>query len=107
MNAIASGQVDLGLCTPPSYYAFQEEGTALAVATFYPEDVETKFGTVKCMANWDIDAVFGGMDCLAIRSDAPQGRHRQAERHAGRGLRRQRVHRLSEGDGLQPVGRQG
>ena len=42
------------------------------VATFYPEDVETKFGTVKCMANWDIDAVFGGMDCLAIRSDAPQ-----------------------------------
>ena len=72
VNAIASGQVDLGLCTPPSYYAFQEEGTALAVATFYPEDVETKFGTVKCMANWDIDAVFGGMDCLAIRSDAPQ-----------------------------------
>ena len=59
VNAIASGQVDLGLCTPPSYYAFQEEGTALAVATFYPEDVETKFGTVKCMANWDIDAVFG------------------------------------------------
>ena len=50
VNAIASGQVDLGLCTPPSYYAFQEEGTALAVATFYPEDVETKFGTVKCMA---------------------------------------------------------
>ena len=45
VNAIASDQVDLGLCTPPSYYAFQEEGTALAVATFYPEDVETKFGT--------------------------------------------------------------
>lgn len=72
VNAIASGQVDLGLCTPPSYYAFQEEGTALAVATFYPEDVETKFGTVKCMENWGIDAIFGGMDCLAIRSDAPQ-----------------------------------
>lgn len=71
VNAIASGQVDLGLCTPPSYYAFQEEGTALAVATFYPEDVETKFGTVKCMENWDIDAVFGGMDCLAVRSDTP------------------------------------
>lgn len=69
VNAISSGQVDLGLCTPPSYYAFQEEGTALAVATFYPEDVETKFGTVKCMENWDIDAIFGGMDCLAIRSD--------------------------------------
>ena len=72
VNAIASGQVDLGLCTPPSYYAFQEEGTALAVATFYPEDVETKFGTVKCMENWGIDAIFGGMDCLAIRSDTPQ-----------------------------------
>ena len=72
VNAIASGQVELGLCTPPSYYAFQEEGTALAVATFYPEDVETKFGTVKCMENWGIDAIFGGMDCLAIRSDAPQ-----------------------------------
>ena len=72
VNAIASGQVDLGLCTPPSYYAFQEEGTALAVATFYPEDVETKFGTVKCMENWGIDAIFGGMDCLAIRSDVPQ-----------------------------------
>lgn len=72
VNAIASGQVDMGLCTPPSYYAFQEEGTALAVATFYPEDVETKFGTVKCMENWDIDAVFGGMDCLAIRSNTPQ-----------------------------------
>ena len=71
VNAIASGQVDMGLCTPPSYYAFQEEGTALAMATFYPEDVETKFGTVKCMENWDIDAVFGGMDCLAIRSDTP------------------------------------
>ena len=72
VNAIASGQVDLGLCTPPSYYAFQEEGTALAVATFYPEDVETKFGTVKCMETWGIDAIFGGMDCLAIRSDTPQ-----------------------------------
>lgn len=72
VNAIATGQVDLGLCTPPSYYAYQEEGTALAVATFYPEDVETQFGTVKCMENWGIDAVFGGMDCLAIRSDTPQ-----------------------------------
>lgn len=72
VNAVASGQVDLGLCTPPSYDAFQEEGTALAVATFYPEDVETKFGTVKCMENWGIDAIFGGMDCLAIRSDTPQ-----------------------------------
>ena len=72
VNAIASGQVDLGLCTPPSYYSFQEDGTALAVATFYSEDVETKFGTVKCMKNWDIDAVFAGMDCLAIRSDTPQ-----------------------------------
>lgn len=71
VNAIASGQVDMGLCTPPSYYAFQEEGTALAVATFYPEDVETQFGTVKCMKNWNIDAVFGGMDCLAVRSDTP------------------------------------
>lgn len=72
VNAIATGQVDLGLCTPPSYYAFQEEGKALAVATFYPEDVETQFGTVKCMENWGIDAVFGGMDCLAIRSETPQ-----------------------------------
>lgn len=72
VNAIASGQVDFGLCTPPSYYAFQEDGTALAVATFYPEDVETKFGTVKCMEKWGIDAIFGGMDCLAIRSDVPQ-----------------------------------
>lgn len=71
INAVVSGQVDFGLCTPPAYYDYQKEGTAKAVATFYPEAIETEFGTVEPVKNWGVDVEFAGMDCLAIRSDVP------------------------------------
>ena len=72
INAVASGQVDCGLGTPPAYYSHQEEGTIMAVATFYPEAVETPYGTVKPIKDWGVDVEFAGMDCLAVRSDTPQ-----------------------------------
>lgn len=72
INAVVSGQVDIGLAPQPDYYAYEEEGKAKAVATLYPEAVETKFGTMQPLKEWGIDAEFGGMDCLAVRSDTPQ-----------------------------------
>lgn len=72
INAVVSGQVDCGLGTPPAYYSHQEEGTVQAVATFYPEAVQTPYGEVKSIKDWDIDVEFAGMDCLAVRSDVPQ-----------------------------------
>lgn len=72
INAVVSGQVDIGLAPQPDYYAYQEEGKAKAVATLYPEAVETKFGAMQPLSEWGIDAEFGGMDCLAIRADVPQ-----------------------------------
>ena len=72
INAVVSGQVDCGLGTPPAYYSHQEEGTIQAVATFYPETVQTPYGEVKSIKDWDVDVEFAGMDCLAVRSDVPQ-----------------------------------
>ena len=72
INAVVSGQVDCGLGTPPAYYSHQEEGTVQAVATFYPETVQTPYGEVKSIKDWDVDVEFAGMDCLAVRSDVPQ-----------------------------------
>lgn len=71
-NAVVSGQVDLGLGTPPAYYDYQQEGTAKAVATFYPEAIDTKFGKVESIKNWGVDVEFAGMDCLAVRADVPE-----------------------------------
>lgn len=72
INAVVSGQVDCGLGTPPAYYSHQEEGTIQAVATFYPEAVQTPYGEVKSIKDWGVDVEFAGMDCLAVRSDVPQ-----------------------------------
>ena len=72
INAVVSGQVDCGLGTPPAYYSHQEEGTIQAVATFYPETVQTPYGEVKSIKDWGIDVEFAGMDALAVRSDVPQ-----------------------------------
>ena len=72
INAVVSGQVDCGLGTPPAYYSHQEEGNITAVATFYPEAVETPYGTVESIKNWDVDVEFMGVDCLAVRSEVPQ-----------------------------------
>lgn len=72
INAVVSGQVDCGLGTPPAYYSHQEEGTVQAVATFYPETVQTPYGEVKSIKDLGVDVEFAGMDCLAVRSDVPQ-----------------------------------
>lgn len=72
INAVVSGQVVCGLGTPPAYYSHQEEGNIKAVATFYPEAVDTPYGTVQSIKDWGIDVEFMGVDCLAVRSDVPQ-----------------------------------
>lgn len=72
LNAVVSGQVMMGLATPPAYYDFEEEGTAKAVATFYPEPVETPFGVIETMKSWGVEVEFAGMDCLAISSEVPE-----------------------------------
>lgn len=72
INAVVSGQVVCGLGTPPAYYSNAEEGTINAIATFYPEAVDTPYGEVKSLKDYGIDVEFAGMDCLAVRSDVPQ-----------------------------------
>lgn len=72
LNAIVAGQVDLSISTPPAYYDYQEKGMVMAIATFYPEDVETPYGVVKPVKDFGIDVEYKGIDCFAIRSSVPQ-----------------------------------
>lgn len=72
INAIVSGQVDLSITTPPTYFDYQQEGTITALACFDTQPLETPFGTVQPVTNWGVDVEFTGMDCFAIRSDVPE-----------------------------------
>lgn len=72
INAIATGQVDMALATPPGYYGHQREGTIKAIATFYPDSVETEFGSVTPVKELGTAIEFLGMDFFAVRSDVPE-----------------------------------
>lgn len=72
LNAIVAGQVDLSISTPPAYYDYQKQGVVTAIATFYPEEVETPYGVVKPVKDFGVDVKYKGIDCFAIRSSVPQ-----------------------------------
>jgi tripartite-type tricarboxylate transporter receptor subunit TctC len=74
INAIVSGQIFIGIGAPTDEQIadFVSAGTCTQVATFFPSPVETAFGIIQPIRNWNVDVEFAGMDCFALRSNVPE-----------------------------------